>query len=416
VNKREFLRTTASASLGALLADDLWARAVDVEPDRLAQDETFWAEIRARYLLAPDYINLENGYYSMQAQPVLEAYLGHVREANLGHSRYMRTRMAEDKAAVARRVATLAGVSAEELIITRNTTESLDTVISGFPWRAGDEAVMSSHDYGAMLDQFQLMARRQGIVNRVITLPADPHADDEVVTAYERAITPRTRMLMVCHLVNITGHILPVARIAEMARRHDVQVLVDGAHAFAHLAFTIPDLGCDYYAASLHKWLGAPLGAGLLWVRRDRIRDLWPLYADAAFADDDVRKLNHTGTHPVGTDLAINDAIDFHERIGIHRKEARLRYLQRYWTDRVRGHPRIRFSTPSDPARACAIANVAIAGMEPAALADALFARYRIWTVAIEREGAQGVRVTPHLFTTTAELDQLVAALRALAA
>ena len=415
MHKRDFVRTIGAASLGLLIWDDLWARYAAVPPQRLAQDDAFWAEIRQQYLLTPDYINLENGYYSMQTQPVLEAFIARVREVNLRASRYMRTRQYDDKAAVQGRLAAMAGVPREELIVTRNTTESLDTVIAGFPWQAGDEAVMAAQDYGAMLDQFRLMARRHGIVNRVVSLPMDPRSDDEIVELYERAITPRTRLLMLCHMVNITGQILPVARIAAMAHRHDVQVMVDGAHAFAQLEFAIPDLSCDYYAASLHKWLGTPLGAGILWVRRDRIAGIWPLFADSNVADDDIRKLNHTGTHPVHTDLAINDAIDFHERIGIRRKEARLRWLQRYWTDQVRGRPGITLNTPSDPARTGAIANVAVAGQGPAALQQALFERFRIWTVAINSAGVHGVRVTPHLFTTTGELDELVRALRTLA-
>jgi selenocysteine lyase/cysteine desulfurase len=216
--------------------------------------------------------------------------------------------------------------------------------------------------------------------------------------------------------VNITGQVLPVARISEMAHRHGVQVMVDGAHTFGQLDFAIPDLGCDYFGSSLHKWLGCPLGAGILWVRRDHIAELWPTFADLTVPDDDVRKLNHTGTQPVHTVLAINDALDFHQRIGIARKEARLRYLQRYWTDQVRGRPGITLNTPSDPRRSGAIANVGVAGLEPAALGAALLERYRIWTVAIDTAGVRGVRVTPHLFTSTAELDALVRALRELAA
>jgi selenocysteine lyase/cysteine desulfurase len=416
MHKRDFVRTLGAASLGLLFGDDLWARYAALPPQQLAQDDAFWTGIRRQYLLTPDYINLENGYYSMQSQPVLEAFIRRVRDVNLQASRYLRTRQADDKAAVRGRLATMAGVPPEELIVTRNTTESLDTVIAGYHWQAGDEAVMAAQDYGAMLDQFRLQARRYGIVNRVVSLPMDPRSDEEIVQLYESAITPRTRLLMACQMVNITGQILPVARIADMAHRHGVQVMVDGAHAFAQLEFAIPDLHCDYYAASLHKWLGCPLGAGILYVRRDRIAGIWPMFGDFGFADDDIRKLNHTGTHPVHTDLAINDAIDFHDSIGIRRKEARLRFLQRYWTDRVRGQAGITLNTPSDPARSCAIANVALARIEPAALAQTLFERFRIWTVAIDSAGVRGVRVTPQLFTTTEELDALVRALRALAA
>jgi len=416
VNQRDFVRTLGAASLGLLFGDDLWAAYRSLPPRVLAQDEAFWAGVRRQYLLTPEYINLENGYYLMQSQPVLEAFIGRVREVNRQASRYLRTRQFDDKAAVRDRLAGMAGVPPQELIVTRNTTESLDTVIGGFPWRAGDEAVMAEQDYGAMLDMFRLQARRQGIVNRVVSLPLDPRSDEEIVRLYESAIGPRTRLLMVCHMVNITGQILPVAKIADMAHAHGVQVMVDGAHSFGQIDFAVPDLKGDYFAASLHKWLGSPLGAGILHVRREHIAPLWPTFADLSVPDDDIRKLNHTGTHPVHTDLAINDAIDFHQGIGIQRKEARLRFLQRYWTDRVRGVPGIVLNTPSDPARSCAIANVGVAGREPAALGQALFDRYRIWTVAIDSAGVRGVRVTPHLFTSTADLDALVRALKELAA
>jgi len=407
MNKREFLKTVAGA--GA------WTRYAAMPSAQLAQEEAFWASIRGRFRVTDEYVNLENGYYLMQSEPVLEAYIRHVRDVNLSASRYMRTRAAPDKLAVRRRLAELAGCPAEELIITRNTTESLDTVIGGFPWRAGDEAIFADTDYGAMQDMFRLQARRHGIVNRVLTLPLHPRSDEEIVSLYESAVTDRTRLIMVCHVVNLTGHILPVRSICDMARRRGVQVMVDGAHAFAQLDFRIPDLGGDYYGASLHKWLGAPLGSGLLYVRRDRVAGLWPMFAEnASVRDDDIMKLNHTGTHPPHTDLAINDAIDFHAMIGVQRKEARLRYLQRYWTDQVRGVAGITLNTPADPQRSCAIANVRVDRMTPGELARTLFERHRIWTVAINRPPVMGVRVTPHLFTTTQELDSLVAALRSL--
>jgi selenocysteine lyase/cysteine desulfurase len=416
MNKREFVRTLGGASLSAVFGPEALKRYGALSPAALAQDDRFWTAIRRQYRLTPDYINLENGYFLMQSQPVLEAFVRHARDINLQASRYMRTRQFDDKLAARTRLAELAGCSPEELIITRNSTESLDTVISGFDWQPGDEAVMANQDYGAMLDMFRLQARRRGIVNRVIDIPMDPRSDDEIVRLYESAITPRTRLLMVCHMVNITGHILPVAKISAMARGHGVQVMVDGAHTFAQLDFRVPDLGADYFGSSLHKWLGTPLGAGILYVRQGRVAALWPIFADLGVPDADIRKLNHTGTHPVHTDLSINDAIDFHNGIGIARKEARLRYLQRYWTDRVRGVPGITLNSPSDPSRTCAIANVGVAGHVPAELMRTLFERYRIWTVAIDGAGVHGVRVTPHQFTTTAELDTFVRALKALAA
>lgn len=416
MNKRAFVQTLGGASLGLLFGADRLAAYTRLGPDALARDETFWAAIRGKYRLTPDYINLENGYYSMQAEAVLEAFIAKVREINRSASYYMRTRQFDDKLAVRKRLAAMAGCSHEELIITRNTTESLDTVIAGFDWRPGDEAVMAAQDYGAMLDMFALQAKRHGMVNRIVSLPIDPRADDEIVQLYANVISPRTRLLMVAHMVNISGQILPVRKIADMAHQKGVAVMADGAHAFAQLEFSIPELGADYYGASLHKWLGTPLGAGILYVRADKIAGLWPIYGDAGVSDTDIRKLNHTGTHPVHTDLAIMDAIDFHESLGSARKEARLRYLQNYWTAKVRGLPRIVLNTPTDPRRSCAIANVGVAGIKPGDLAKILLDRYQVWTVAIDTANVQGVRITPQVFITPGDLDRFVLALKELAA
>ncbi len=416
MNKRTFVRTVGGGSLGLLFGAERLAAYSKLAPDQLARDEAFWATIRGKYRLKPDYINLENGYYSMQAEEVLDAFIAKVRDINLSASYYMRTRQFDDKLAVRRRLAAMAGCSADELIITRNTTESLDTVIAGYDWKPGDEAIMARQDYGAMLDMFGLQAKRHGMVNRIVSLPIDPKSDAEIVELYANAITPRTKLLMVAHMVNISGQILPVRKIADLAHLKGVDVMVDGAHAFAQLDFAIPALGGDYYGASLHKWLGTPLGAGLLYVRADKIAGLWPIYGDAGAADTDIRKLNHTGTHPVHTDLAIMNAIDFHESIGTVRKEARLRYLQNYWTDKVRGMPRIVLNTPTDRHRSCAIANVGIEGLKPGELAKTLLDRYRVWTVAIDTANIQGVRITPQVFITPADLDRFVLALRELAA
>jgi selenocysteine lyase/cysteine desulfurase len=420
MNRRDFSTAVAGTiGLSAMLAsiERAFAEVAAVAPAALAQDAAFWESIRKQYGVTHDFIQLENGYYSITAQPVLDAYVQHVRDVNATSSFYMRTKQVDDKLAVRAELARLLGCADTELIITRNTTESLDTVINGFDWKTGDEAVMAEQDYGSMLDMFKLQARRRGIVNRVVSVPMHPQSDDEIVSVYEKAITPKTRLLMVCHMINITGQILPVKKIVEMAHRHGVQVMVDGAHTFGQLDFTISDLGgCDYYGSSLHKWLGAPLGSGILYVRRDRIAPLWQMFGDATFAEDDIRKLNHTGTHPAATDLAIRDAIGFHEAIGSARKMARLRFLQRYWTDKVRGTKRIVLNTPEAPERSCAVANVGIDGVAPADLAKILFDRYRIFTVAIDGAGVRGVRVTPQVFTTISELDALVKALKEIAA
>ena len=416
MNKRDFVRTVGGAAAVMAFGPELFARYAAVSAAALAEDEKFWAAIRAKFRLTGDYINLENGFYCFQPEDVLAAFIGHVRAVNLEASHYMRTRKDDDKLRVRTRLAALGGCSPDELIITRNTTESLDTVIAGFDWKAGDEAVMANQDYGAMLDMFRLQARRYGMVNRYVDIPMDPASDDEVVRTYAGALTPKTRLLMIPHMVNITGHLLPVRAICDMAHARGVEVMVDGAHTFAQIEHRIPDLHCDYYGASLHKWLAAPLGAGILYVKQDRIAKLWPVYADESVPAGDIRKLNHTGTHPAHTDLGIENAIAFHELIGIARKEARLRWLQRYWTGKVRGTPKIVLNTPSDPARSCAIANVGVEGIAPADLAKVLLEKYKVWTVAIDGALVHGVRVTPQVYTSTGELDTFVRALRELSA
>ena len=418
MNKREFLLTAGGGGLSLLVGERLWAKYAGLPAERLAEEEDFWLAIRGKYRLKPDYINLENGYYSMQATPVLDAFIAKVREVNYEGAYYMRVPQVPNKAAVRDKLAAMAGCSPDELCITRNTTESLDTVMNGFDWKPGDEAVMAAQDYGHMLAHFRLIARRYGTVNKIVSVPNDPKSDDEVVQVYANAITDKTRLLMVCHIVNVTGHILPVRKIADMAHARGVPVMVDGAHAFGHFDYKIPDLGGDYYGASLHKWLGCPLGTGLLYVRRDRIASLWPVFGDNRdLADTDIMKLNHTGTHPVHSDLAIEAAIAFHNSIGTERKEARLRYLQTYWTSKVRGMKNVIINTPSDPKRTCAIANVGIAGMKGADLSKVLLEKYKIYTAGVDNVAGNviGARVTPHVFIQPKELDTLVGAIAAMA-
>jgi selenocysteine lyase/cysteine desulfurase len=414
MNKRDFIRTLGGTAASLVLGPELLDRLTAQPAHQLAQDEAFWAALRKKFKLTSDYINLENGFYCFQPEPVLEAFIDHVRALNFEASYYLRTRRDPDKLRIRTRLAGLAGVSPDELIVTRNTTESLDTVIAGFDWKAGDEAVMANQDYKAMLWMFNLQAKRYGMVNRLVDIPLDPKSDDEIVQVYARALTPRTRLLLIPHMVNVTGHILPVRAICDMAHQAGVPVLVDGAHAFAHFEFRIPDLHCDYYGASLHKWLAAPLGSGLLYVKKDRIEKLWPIYGDDTVPVSDIRKLNHTGTHPAHTDLAIENAIAFHELIGGARKEARLRFLQQYWAKQVRGRPRIVLNTPTDPRRSCAIANVGIEGINPLELAKLLLEKHKVWTVGYDGAGVHGLRVTPQVYTSTAELDTFVRALKAL--
>lgn len=416
MNKRSFLKQIAVAGVASIPAfkqlQDFVSRVEHIAPTELAKDEDFWAQIRSGYRLKPDYINLENGYYCITPQETLENYMNHVREVNYQGSYYMRTVQWDNKKGVASRLAEIADCSPEELIITRNTTESLDTIIAGFPWKEGDEAVMAKQDYGAMLNQFKLVAKRHGIVNKTVSIPNHPSSDEEIVKLYESQITDKTKLLMVCHMINITGHILPVRKICDMAHAKGVKVLVDGAHAFAHIQFSMKELDCDYYGASLHKWLSTPLGAGMLFVKKENISEIWPLFSEWGADQNDIKRLNHTGTHPVHTDLAIGNAIEYYHRLGPERKESRLRYIQNYWIDQVRDIPGIRVNTPVEKHRSCGIGNVGLENMTPKEMADTLLERYRIWTVAIDGHGVHGCRITPNVYTSTQELDTFVSALK----
>ncbi len=416
MDKRTFLKTWAITGFSTTVSGptlEEWVRAfAGRSADELAPDEDFWAGVRAGYRLKPDYINLENGYYSFLPEVILEKYISHLREVNYQASYYMRTVQWDNKKKMADALAGMLGCAAGELIVTRNTTESLDMVIGGFNWKQGDEAVMAEQDYGAMLDMFRQVSERHGVVRKTVSVPNHPASDEEIVQLYAQAITPRTRLLMVCHMINITGQILPIRKICDMAHSKGVQVLVDGAHAVAHIRFNLSELNCDYYGASLHKWLSVPLGAGILYVRKERIGEIWPLIAEGPRKMDDISRLNHTGTHPVATDLTIADSIAFYQTLGPERKEARLRYLQQYWTSRVRSLPHIMLNTPGNAARACGIANVGIKGMKPSVMAETLLKKYRIFTVAIDYAGVQGCRITPNVYTSTTELDVLVEALK----
>lgn len=417
-SRRAFLRTALAVPALGPRTLDLLERRLEAfaGPDAAATatDEAFWAEIRKVFPIPTGYVHLENGYSSPQPTPVYEALQAHQREINGGLSFYMRRKRADDAVAVKRQLAALAGVPPEEVVITRNTTESLGTVIHGLEFAPGDEAIVCNQDYGSMLEQFRQQARRRGWVLTWVDVPLHPRDDQEVVDTYARAITPRTKVLLISHMINITGHILPVRAIADMAHARGVSVIVDAAHSFAQLDFTLPQLGADYLGASLHKWLCTPLGAGLLHIKKDQIKSVWPLLGDTSVPDDDIRKLERLGTQPSWTMLAIVDAIRFHTMVGAARKQARLRYLQQYWTDRVRDIPKVYLNTPRGD-RACAIANVGITGMAPGDLATALFDRHKVYTVAIDTGPVKGVRVTPHLYTTTADLDALVTALQAIA-
>jgi len=419
MNKRTFLKNATMTGIGATLGMDALAALFDtklgVSGELLASDEQFWKTIRKHYLLKPEYINLENGYYNFIPQPLLEKFIGHVREVNYQGAYYMRNNAVENKKRVTAKLAALMGCSAEEVAITRNTTESLDIVIAGKHWEQGDETIMAEQDYGSIIEMLKHVGKRYGVVNKMISIPNHPSSDEEIVALYENAITPKTKLILVSHIVNITGQILPIRKICDMAHAKGVEVCVDGAHAVAHFQFKIPDLNCDYYGASLHKWLSTPLGAGLLYVKKEKMPSIEPLIVGWEKEPYKMLRISHTGTHPSHTDLTIEDSIDYYNMIGAERKESRLRFLQEYWTSKVRNVARIIVNTPAESHRACGIANVGIEGIKPGDLAKRLLDEHRVYTVAIDGANVHGCRITPNVYTTTDELDQFVKALKTLA-
>ncbi len=420
MDKRDFIKKISLATLATPLYGSVLHSCLEevasTSAKELSINEDFWLKVRSDYKLKPEYINLESGYYNIIPTPTLNALHEHINRVNYQGSYYMRTVQWDNKKRMAEKLGNLLGSTAKNVIITRNTTESLDMVIKGMNWEKGDEAVYAQQDYGAMQMMFEQVAKRFGIVNKVVSVPNHPKSDEEIVELYANAITPKTKLLMVCHMINITGHILPIKKISQMAHRKGVQVMVDGAHCVGHFKFNIEDLECDYYGSSLHKWLAVPLGVGMLYVKNEHIDTLWPIFAEHQREPGDISRLNHTGTLPVYHDLSIENAIDYYNMLGAERKEVRLRYLQEYWTSKVRNYKDIVVNTPKDSQRACGIANVGIKSIKPSELAKRLMDEYNIFTVAIDYANVKGCRITPNVFTTTNELDVFVKALKEMAA
>ncbi len=383
-----------------------------VAPD----DETFWSAVRAQYVPSPDFINLENGYFGMPARPVRAALRRWQGQVDAEGAFFLRERFPALMPRVMMALAAFTGAGPDELLVTRSAVESLNVLLQGYPFAPGDEVVLARHDYDSALDTLEMLKARKGIVPVYVDVPPDPAADEEVVAPYERAIGPRTRLLLVTHIVHRSGQVLPVARIAAVARARGVDAIVDGAHSLAQLDYRVPALGAQFAAFNLHKWVGAPLGTGLLYIARERIADIAPLYGDVTHAPGDIWKLAHVGAVPPAPLLAIEDALAFHHALGAAGKEARLRWLGSYWLDRVRDVPGVRIHSPRDARRRCAIASFGIDGMAARDVAARLMADHRIYTVVRRLGDTDVVRVTPHLYTTPAELDALVAAIRALAA
>lgn len=375
----------------------------------------FWQKIRNEYDLTSDYINLESGYYNITPKPTLEKLQENMKRVNIQGAYYMRIKLDEDRKQTTQTLADFMGISTDNLIITRNTTESLDLVIAGYPWQKGDHIIYALQDYGAMKVMFEQVVKRHKLKQNLVSIPNHPKDDDEIVALYESQIKANTKMIMVCHMINITGQILPIRKICDMAHSHGVEVLVDGAHCVGHFDFDLKALNCDYYGSSLHKWLAAPLGNGLLYVDSKRIAPLWPLLADYNDDPNNILRLNHLGTHPAYITLGVKDAIDYLNTIGLARKEERLRLLRTYWMNALKDTPNVIINTPWEPHRACGIGNVGLSNLTPGVMAQRLLDEHGVFTVAIDYANVHGCRITPNVFTTTAELDHFIKAIKTLA-
>ena len=424
--RRSFLKQAATLA-GAFSASSLfsqahgaeWRRASDrvkdLGPEQAAQNEDYWAVIQRAFSVNTSLINLNNCGVSPAPIVVQQAVERYNQLSNEGPSYYMWRILDQGREPLRERLARLGGVSPEEIAVNRNSTEALNTIIFGLPLKAGDEVIGTKQDYPHMVEAYKQRAAREGIVYKQISFDLPVEDDDTIVKGYEAAITPRTKLIHVTHVVNWMGQIMPVAKIADMAHAHGVEVICDGAHSFGLMDFRISDLHCDYFGTSLHKFLSAPIGSGMMWVKREKIEKVWPLVCAAEPLSANIRKFEDIGTRSFPIEQGIGEAINFHEGIGSKRKEERIRYLKNYWAMRVKDVPKVKLHTSLNARYSCAICGVSVDGMTPGALADALFDKYKIHVVGVTWENIKCVRVTPHVYTTLADLDKLVGAIAAIA-
>src|SRR5277367_2516598 len=425
-DRRSFLKMTALA--GAFSTNSLFRQAngadwnpaspsvshLDAGP--VTQNEDYWSVIQRSYSVSTQIINLNNGGVSPSPIVVQQAVERYNQMTNEGPSYYMWQILDQGREPLRQKLANLAGTSPEEIAIDRNSTEALNTIIFGLPLKAGDEVLGTRQDYPNMMNAYRQREARDGIVYKQISFDFPIEDVDTIVKAYEQAITPRTKLVHITHMVNWVGQLMPVQQIADMAHAHGCEVIVDGAHSFGLIDFKIPDLHCDYFGTSLHKFLSAPIGSGMMWVKADKIEKIWPLTCAGNPHSSDIRKFEVLGTRSFPIEQGIGEAINFHEAIGSSRKQERIFYLKNYWATRVREIPGVKLHTSLDPKFSCAICGVSIDGMAPNALMTTLFDRYKIHTVGIDYENIHCVRVTPHVYTTTADLDKFVSAMGEIAA
>ncbi len=423
-NRRSFINKAGSFSATALLASitqPAWSRnlhraldgAMNIAPDQLASDEDFWYFIQQSYTVSPSLINLNNGGVAPSPKTVQDAMKRYNDYCNEAPSYYMWTILDQGREPLRKNMAKLAGSSEEEIAIQRNASEALETVIFGLDLKAGDEIVLSKQDYPNTINAWKQRELRDGVKLVWINLEL-PSEDVEYMTSqYTKAFTPKTKIVQVTHVINWNGQITPVRKIADAAHARGIEVLVDGAHSFAQFEFTIPQLGADYFGTSLHKWLGACIGSGLLYIKKDKIKNIYPLFAAGDPKSDDIRKFENLGTRPFFIEQAIGKAIEFHDMIGAKRKEERLLYLKNYWMSRVKDIPKVKLNTSMKPGFGCAIGSVLVEGKSPAELTSFLMNKYKIHAVGIEWENIKGVRITPNVYTSTKNLDTLVEAIGA---
>ena len=424
-NRRKFLQRAGIFSATAFLSSigqPAWSRnlstvlkeAEGISPDDLATEEDFWYHIQQSFTVSPSLINLNNGGVSPAPKTVQDAMKRYYDYSNEAPSYYMWRILDQGREPLRNNLANIAGCSPEEIAINRNSSEGLETIIFGLQLKAGDEVVAALQDYPNMINAYKQREMRDGIKMKWISLELPSEDEDYLVRQYVSAFTPKTKVVHITHIINWNGQILPVKKIANEAHKRGIEVIVDGAHSFAHFNFKIPDLDCDYFAASLHKWLYAPIGTGVLYVKKEKIKTIYPLFATSENPlKDDIRKFENLGTRPFFIEQAITKAIEFHEMIGIERKEKRLHYLKNYWMEKVKDIPGVKLNTSLHPKWGCAIGNVGIEGKKPNELDSFLFTNYKIHTVAITWENIVGVRITPNVYTTTKNLDVLVEGIKA---
>jgi selenocysteine lyase/cysteine desulfurase len=386
----------------------------ETPPEALAVDEAFWARFAQLYERDPSFVQLNYGFYHPSLRPVLEVEIAAVRELNRRVAHFKQRDSVGLLEAARVDVARVAGAAAEEIALTRNASEALNIVLQGVPLAAGDEVLCSDQDYTAVNQALDQRARYDGIRVVRVPLPLDPREDEEVVSLFRARLSPRTKLAVVTHLIHLTGQILPAGKLCALAREAGVPVLVDAAHSFGQVPLEASALGCDYLTASLHKWLGAPLGTGLLFVRKERIRGLRPLFGDTVCPDDDVRRLERFGNRPDSAYAGLREAIRWHEALGVLHKQARLCHLQRLWTGALRQRPGFRVLTPAASGRHGALGAFTAPGLSAQDLCERLLRDHGLFTTVVQVVGQSAVRVTPGLATSAEDLERLLAALRQL--